>query len=286
MSGPSCHLRTQLKASKGFRESVIGVNFLISIFCLAVWFAIVTHKLHLLNVIYSAYPSLETLSIMSLVPPVGAALLYCLVVSTLELVLGCPRNRRLAEPERSLRQAPRAGRDTVIARDSSDEEDERGCKLPEAVPLSVSALLVTGIQIIEAVIPIFVAFRPLSGQNGLGWGKTFIAGLILKYLLYEITLFLAEGVLQSRCWGRVAGFFQFLSLWVHANRMFRDMFISGFILCTLFPFVMLDTFNAMLCRGCSLHNLLIYRDPGHLAKEAAVIHYTEEESEDEERSTS
>ena len=88
---------------------VIGVNFLISIFCLAVWFAIVTHKLHLLNVIYSAcpggsvqisstmdrvsiqiavqndhptaraqqvgllrYPSLETLSIMSLVPPVGA----------------------------------------------------------------------------------------------------------------------------------------------------------------------------------------------------------------------
>ena len=35
---------------------VIGVNFLISIFCLAVWFAIVTHKLHLLNVIYSACP--------------------------------------------------------------------------------------------------------------------------------------------------------------------------------------------------------------------------------------
>lgn len=30
------------------------MNFLISIFCLAMWFAIVTHKLHLLNVIYSA----------------------------------------------------------------------------------------------------------------------------------------------------------------------------------------------------------------------------------------
>eukprot|EP00913_Durusdinium_trenchii_P007572 g7115.t1 len=63
--------KTQLKPLKGFRESVIGVNFLISIFCLAVWFAIVTHKLHLLNVIYSAYDSLGTLSVMSLVPPIG-----------------------------------------------------------------------------------------------------------------------------------------------------------------------------------------------------------------------
>lgn len=47
------------------------------------------------------------------------------------------------------------------------------------------------------------------------------------------------------------------------------VFGPGFILVTLFPFVLLDTLNAMLCRGCSLHNLLIYRDPGHLAKEAA-----------------
>lgn len=298
--------KTQLKASKGFRESVIGVNFLISIFCLAVWFAIVTHKLHLLNVIYSAYPSLETLSIMSLVPPVGAGLLYCLVVSGLESILGCPRSvpmttakkTRAVDLEESTSSSDEDGgagaasddgvpahdrmTDTVIARDSSDEEEERGCKLPEAVPLSVSALLVTGIQVIEAVIPIYAAFRPLSGQQGLGWGKTFVAGMILKYLLYEVFLFLAEGVLRSRCWDRVGGFLQFLSLWVHANRMFRDMFISGFILATLFPFVLLDTLNAMLCRGCSLHNLLIYRDPGHLAKEAAVIHYTAEESEEDE----
>lgn len=303
--------KTQLKASKGFRESVIGVNFLISIFCLAVWFAIVTHKLHLLNVIYSAYPSLQTLSIMSLTPPVGFALLYCLVVSLLETILGCPRSVPMttakktravdleestaASSEEDSDDSETAARsddgvpahdrmtDTVIARDSSDEEEERGCKLPEAVPLSVSALLVTGIQIIDAVVPIYAAFHPLSRHNGLGWGKTFVAGMILKYLLYEIFLFLAEGVLRSRCWDQVGGFLQFLSLWVHANRMFRDMFISGFILVTLFPFVLLDAFNAMLCRGCSLHNLLIYRDPGHLAKEAAVIHYTAEESEDEER---
>ena len=96
--------------------------------------------------------------------------------------------------------------DTVIARDSSDSEsEERGCKLPEAVPLSISALVVTALQIIEGFIPIFAAFSPLKVGSGLGWGKTFIAGLILKYLLYEIVLFLAEGVLRSRCWDQVGG---------------------------------------------------------------------------------
>ncbi|CAJ1438265.1 unnamed protein product [Effrenium voratum] len=301
--------KTQLKPLKGFRESVMGVNFLISIFCLAVWFAILTHKLHLLSVIYNAYPSVETLSIWSLIPPIGLAILYCVVISVAEEILGCPRavappakpnKKRAVElegsgsesssededgepgPEEGVPMHDRA-MDTVIHRAGSDDEEERGCRLPEAVPLSVSALLVTALQIIEAIIPIFASFSPIHGEGqGTGWSKTFIAGLILKYLLYEIILFLSEGILRSRCFDRVGGCLQFLTLWVHANRMFRDMFISGFIMVTLLPFVLFESVNAMLCRGCSLHNLLVYRDPGHLAKESAVIHYTAEESESEE----
>ncbi|CAE7411692.1 FKS1 [Symbiodinium natans] len=302
--------KTQLKPLKGFRESVIGVTFLISIFCLAIWFAILTHKLQLLEVIYSAYTSVGTTSILTLLPPVGLSLLYCLVVSVLEAILGCPRVVVPPAPPRRTRatdlegassssesdseEAGAMGRatlaeagvpvhaamlDTVVDRPlESDDEAERGCKLPEAVPLAFSALMVTAIEVVESLLPLYVAFDPLKG-SGAGWSKTFVSGLVLKYLLYEIVLFVSEGVLRSRCYDRVGSFLQFLSLWVHANRMFRDMFVSSFILLTLSPLVLVDTINGMLCEECSLHNLLVYRDPGHLAKEAFALHYTAEESD-------
>jgi len=304
--------KTQLKPLKGFRESVIGVNFLVSIFCLAIWFAILTHKLQLLEVIYSAYTRVVTLSVLTLLPPIGLSLLYCLVVSVMESIFACPRAvvppdapRRTratvlegatssSESESESEEAGAMGRatlaeagvpvhaamqDTVVPRrPESDDEEEKGCKLPEAVPLAFSALVVTALEIIESALPLYIAFDPMKG-SGAGWGKTFISGLVLKYLLYEMVLFISEGVLRSRCFNRVGSALQFLSVWVHANRMFRDMFVSGFILVTLSPFVLLDTINTMMCDECSLHNLLVYRDPGHLAKQAFALHYSAEETD-------
>ncbi|CAE8582816.1 unnamed protein product [Polarella glacialis] len=37
------------------------------------------------------------------------------------------------------------------------------------------------------------------------------------------------------------------------------------------PFVLLNSLNEYLCPGCSAHMLLVYRDPGHLARKEAVV---------------
>jgi len=106
----------------------------------------------------------------------------------------------------------------------------------------------------------------------LGWNKTFLAGIMLKFTLLSMFTYLAEGVLQSHCFCSV-GFCGFpLQVWVRAHRMARDIVTSLLILCPMVPLVLLNSLNDYLCPSCSIWMLLIYRDPGHLVrKEVEVV---------------
>eukprot|EP00930_Biecheleria_cincta_P034274 TRINITY_DN23700_c0_g1_i1.p1 TRINITY_DN23700_c0_g1~~TRINITY_DN23700_c0_g1_i1.p1 ORF type:complete len:1961 (-),score=292.91 TRINITY_DN23700_c0_g1_i1:88-5970(-) len=279
--------KMQLKPRKGFRDSVIGVDFFFKVFCLACWFAIVNHKLSLLSVIFSEYPLVDKLNMASLLPPIFMPLAYCVVVTIAESILSCPRV--LAPPRRT-----RAGilEESTSSEDSGSDDEEAGegaddapaharvldtviprrrgekakpwCRLPDQIPLSTSGIIVVALQMMESV-------SPLTVLRGTSWTKAFVSGLVLKFLLFSLALFLAEGLLRSRCYERYGLVMQPISLWVHANRIFRDMAISAFIFITLLPFVLANTLNDMICPGFSLHQILIYRDPGHLARKEAVF---------------
>lgn len=49
--------------------------------------------------------------------------------------------------------------------------------------------------------------------------------------------------------------------YLYGHRALQDIAISGFILLALFPFNVYDRFRGFMC-DCSLHNILVYRDPG------------------------
>ncbi|CAK0886247.1 unnamed protein product [Prorocentrum cordatum] len=57
-----------------------------------------------------------------------------------------------------------------------------------------------------------------------------------------------------------------LEAWVRAHRMARDMFTAALIFLPLSLFVMLNSLNECLCPSCNLHQLCLYRDPGHAAR--------------------
>ncbi|CAE8613004.1 unnamed protein product [Polarella glacialis] len=290
--------KMQLQPRRGFRSSVIDMNFFLGFFGLSVWFAVVNHKISLLSRIYSGYPYSHLFQMLTSLPPLGLSLVYCIAVSFLEAGFGCTRasepshlaSRRKTRAVRlefgdeasdSSEEAStsstssddettvpphRAVMDTVVVRRDATDSDEAGAQrcFPKAIPLGVSSAAVIVLQIVEALLPLYV-------MHGTGWKKTFVAGLVLKLLLFGVVLFLAEGVLRSRCFHKTGSFLQPLNLWVHANRMSRDIFTSAFIFICLVPFVALNTINESLCAGCSVHQLLIYRDPGHLARKEAVI---------------
>jgi len=297
---------TQLFKRGGFRDAVFGGNFIVSVFCIALWFSMVNQKLQILDAIYSTYGSVSSVQLLYLLPPVGLAWLYCIVISLGEALLGRPQP---VPPPVDKEKLPEAGApapepagasssetETESSGDSGSDDDRR-CKFPMVVPLPVSALVFVGLQFGEAVAVLFV-------MKGTGWWKTLISSLVLQFLLFDFVLFIGEGILRSRCyrehdytndadtsdtaksciwvWRQML---QPLNLWVHANRMFRDMFTSGFIFATLSPLVLLNSINEMLCEAYSLHHALVYRDIGFLEqKSVGVMAGTEDgdESADEE----
>jgi len=132
------------------------------------------------------------------------------------------------------------------------------------VPMAMSAGIVVLLDVVEAG-------AALQDVWWVGWYNALLAGLILKWMMLVLLLGVGEGVLRSH-WFCLCGCFGMpLQLWVKAHRMARDMFVSSLIMAVLSPVVLLNYCNEKLCPGCSVHQLLIYRDPGHLARKEAII---------------
>lgn len=142
------------------------------------------------------------------------------------------------------------------------EATQRWCEL--GIPLTFSAWTVTVLDVAEAVYAIYVFVA-------IGWRNASVAGFILKWGMLMMCIFFGEGMLRARCCNVLGCCGLPLQLWVRAHRMARDIIVSSIIFSVMVPFVILNSINDYFCPGCSAHQLLIYRDPGHLARAEAVL---------------
>merc|ERR1719401_519038 len=78
-------------------------------------------------------------------------------------------------------------------------------------------------------------------------------------------------MLTSRCINKSDFVARCVGLEIHANRMARDILCSGFIFATLAIGVPIHALNQVLCPGCLFQHMLIYRDPGRLSREEALV---------------
>ncbi|CAJ1416044.1 unnamed protein product [Effrenium voratum] len=309
--------RTQLKPrGGGLHKSMVDITFVVAVFFLAAWYAMINMKIDALMLAYSGAVSGNMLHIAVLLPPIGASFLYCVLAVLFETLVGCSSIlRRRIKPKRSkalttaLSSAMPAPKDAeptptgeadveegvreLTGTEEEEEEEEvphataqdrevapapaaaampRGATMPEAgprwcelgIPLSFSAWTVTVLDLAEAVYAIYVFVA-------IGWRNASVAGFILKWGLLMMCIFFGEGMLRSRCCNVLGCCGLPLQLWVRAHRMSRDIMVSSLIFSVMVPFVLLNSINDYLCPGCSAHQLLIYRDPGHLARAEAVV---------------
>lgn len=317
--------RTQLKPrSGGLHRSMVDITFVVAVFFLAAWYAMINMKIDALMLAYSGAVSGNMLHIAVLLPPIGASSVYCILAVLFETLVGCSSilRRRLLRPKRSkaksfrFRSAKSSGTEeakrgaasgrrdvetgtresTAVTEEEEDEEEEaphataqdrevapapasaapgpvdtpQGQEAPPrqccefGIPLTFSAWTVSCLDLAEAVYAIYVFIV-------IGWRNAFVAGFILKWGLLIMCIFFGEGMLRARCCNLLGCCGLPLQLWVRAHRMSRDIMVSSIIFSVMVPFVVLNSINDYLCPGCSAHQLLIYRDPGHLARTEAVV---------------
>jgi len=165
--------------------------------------------------------------------------------------------------DRDVAPAPAVAAGLAHAASNGFEVGSRQC-CEMGIPLAFSACVVTITDVAEAIFVLRIFYE-------VGWYNGFIAGFILKWALLVMCIFFGEGLLRSRCC-MLLGFCGLpLQLWVRAHRMARDVAVSSIIFVLMVPFVFFNSVNEYLCPGCSAHQLLIYRDPGHLARKEAVV---------------
>lgn len=273
--------RTQLKPRRGFRHSVWDITCFIAYFVLSVWFSIVSHKASLFSSIYST-PATATWQVLMLCPPINLSAAYCLVATVLDCSINWALRLRSGRTvtskcsvstralgggvcEASSRSEIDACSDGVLAcseevssEDASSNEqvpaNERHTtsSRPHGIPLALSAAAVVSLEVVEALVPFYSMLVH-------GWHKGFVAGIILKILLFSLVLFMAEGVLKCRYFGNIGVAGKPVDLFVHTNRMARDLITSTFIFWTLAMGTLVNVLNEAICPRCNLHQLLIYR---------------------------
>jgi len=303
--------RTQLKLGLGF-QTINDILFVGVAFFLAAWYGSLNLKIEAIGSIYTELGSTGRtfLYVYSLLPPIFGSLIYCCLVVLFESLMGCSsmfrrKHEAMLEARRARREKRRKGDsdatasgseaaaagDEVILVDRADHPVtpraptrmktrqfwDKCFAINLGIPLPVSALVVATLDVVEAVWTLTNFFR-LEWYNGL------MAGLILKWAMLVLILFLMESVLRNRIVRSVGILGLPLQLWTHSHKIFRDILASSIIFWALAPFVAFNSLNDLLCPGCSLHMLLIYRDPGHLQrKEVELTALPTNEPADEER---
>jgi len=280
--------KNHLKPRKGFATSIIDIGFFISCFWLAVWFTVVNLKLHVADLVLNLEGQhdnaigLRHWYALVIVPP-ATSFLLCILWTPIESCFGC--SRRYWQRGKHWMRAHTKDSDSEDSEESSDEEkrgahqhtkdedvkvlngekDGHGCcsYFSGSTPVAVLAIIVVLLDLIEIVL----IMRPFAWVN---WTSGWVAGVVLKITLLDTLLWVGEGILKSsrpipHCC------LQPVQHWVYAHRMARDLFVSAFIFGTLGFFVIGNHLNDVLLPGCSIHQLLIYRDPGHLQRTEGFV---------------
>jgi hypothetical protein len=235
----------QLKPKKGPRHG-LDAAFLLMCFLLLTWCEVVSLKVQGLAYMYSAVESAWELHVMTFMPPVLASLALCVLASCFEGVIISFRSwlqkREAADAGALDLEDPPTG-DIVI-------EKRTHCSM---TPVALIAVLASGLDIAETAYALRMFYI-------VGWTDAVLAGSVLKLLTLVICLCCGEDLLRSRCFRSVGCFGLPLQLWVRAHRMSRDLLTSSIILGALVPLVILNGLNNFFCPGCSIHQLLIFRD--------------------------
>jgi hypothetical protein len=301
---------TQLKLKSKANHSLVDIALFGSVSCLLIFFQVLNAKAEALSQVYPDQDYITARCVLMLVPPIGLSFAYCLL-ATLLGCLCCPVLPHAGEvhSRQRPRQVPRRPSRTassLVHRTASSTSDngidieqegggaEAGLEVEEAqphrrmedrmvtqvgsrstaalgaeskgcgcaVPLPLSAVFVALLGCGESLVGLWSLVQ-------VGWFQAFTAGLLLKWCWLSLLIRLAESTLaRASCCGC---FLRPVELWLYAHRMARDIFTSLLIVLVLLPFVLLNSVNDLLCQGCSAHQLLIYRDPGHLARGEAFV---------------
>jgi len=217
------------KSQRKFANYILDVQILGDFSFFAAWFCVMNSKMHTLSNLWSGSTYMKLLSLLVFVPPVISTSIWCFIMSALE-----SSGRRDRE-------------------ESSSSEDEF---CGEGMPLLLSSICVTILAVAEGgavLLPLFL----------MGWFRTFIAGVILKFFALKAAIFLGECVLRSRYSSKIGCFCRPVELFVMSHQMARDMLTTSGILAMMLPAVVFNSLNEMVCPFCNVHQLLIYRDPGH-----------------------
>jgi hypothetical protein len=98
------------------------------------------------------------------------------------------------------------------------------------------------------------------------WWKTLVAGFVLKYFALSFVLLCADCILRLKADQHpdaVKRALAMLKNWLQAHRFSFDVVVSSFLFWTLSPIVAFDRIRAYCFPGFSIHNIIIYRQPGH-----------------------
>jgi len=249
--------RTQLR--KGSGRSAVDITFFLAAFAAMAWYAMMNVKVEAFGRIFAV--TTVTVNLMMLIPPVLLSLVFCVLISILTLCRGTmlgkagPSKAHVREKDRTVADG---GAPVGAAADK-----RRSCTCCcSGVPLLLIALSVLVLDVAEATLGVWRFYQ-------IGWSRAFVGGLVLKWCMVCLLLHIAEGSVRSRFFPALRCLGAPLDLWLHAHRMARDVLTSWLILAALTPVVLLNMLNDCLCPGLSLHHLLIYRNPNHLARQEA-----------------
>jgi len=307
--------RVVLKPKRGIGKSILDFELMFMFFTGTAWVAELYGRQVTMELIYSKDPLMKSATIVSLLPPFFLAIVYCVTQTIIEWLAGC-RHRIGAKAVRTrgvaeffgYRRASRSSSDSDSESSSSSDgeggsrrggatpssqgsargdarhsmEDQQVVDKPEhrlcenGMPLAVSGLIIASLEVLEMMVPLMVTF--IKKQDY----KSFVAGIMVKAIFYNVILFLAESVLSMKgfCnridrWAPL--FHKSLTLLVYGNRIARDIFVSAFIFVTLMPWVVINALNDLCLPRFSIHQALIYRTPGPLAKKQ--IRYDDDDTD-------
>uniref|UniRef100_A0A7S2ANY7 Glycosyl transferase 48 domain-containing protein n=2 Tax=Alexandrium andersonii TaxID=327968 RepID=A0A7S2ANY7_9DINO len=249
-------------------SGLADVSSILVLVGLAAVFSNMYRKMRLFSRVYDvSFMYEEALQVAILLPPVFCSSVMTLVIALLEGLHTTTFGPRRSYSSRRLNRMAAASDEEAEASSSSGTEDSGGeaTQCPGSnkrvcrAPIALMALAVIVLNVGEAIIPLFFISR-------YGWKKAFVAGIVLKFMLFEVVLNICEGLIRwrlccskraavkrERCWSRP------LQLWVHSNRMAWDLITSAFIFWTLVPLVLANSLNDWVAPGLNIHQLLIYR---------------------------
>jgi hypothetical protein len=236
-----------LRPHTGPRSS-LDCALLLKCFFFFAWYEVVSSKVQAVANIYSQTKSYWILNVMSLLPPIATSVMLCFLVAVIQAL--CGKCKREPSPDRDLEEAHAP----------CEETPQNDC----AVPLSFIAFSVLTLEIAEA-------FALLRDFWDMGWTNAVLAGLVLKLLVLMLLTCLGEDCLRALHKRSCSFLPSVLRLWVQSHRMILDLLTSTVILVALMPLVFLNSLNDGLCPGCSVHQLLIFRDHKPPTRESILI---------------